>query len=74
MIDNYNIQLLYVELFNKVHFFGFYLNIAPKVSTHMTVYIGLVPTVSHIYDCFVLLSLVSSSDPSSVEDSFSIGK
>lgn len=37
MIDNYNIQLLYVELFNKVHFFWFYLKIAPKVSTHMTV-------------------------------------
>lgn len=37
MIDNSNIQLLFVELFNKVHFFWFYLKIAPKVSTHMTV-------------------------------------
>lgn len=37
MIDNYNIQLLYVELFNKMHFFWFYLKIVPKVSTHMTV-------------------------------------
>ena len=37
MIENYNIQLLYVELFNKVHFFWFYLKIASKVSTHMTV-------------------------------------
>ena len=73
MIDNYNIQLLYVELFNKVHFFWFYLKIVPKVSKHMTVQ-GLYQLYSCIYDCFVLLSLVSSSDPSSVEDSFSIGK
>lgn len=48
MIDNYNIQLLYVELFNKVHFFLVLFENCPKgFYTHDC--IRLVPTVqSHL--------------------------